>query len=124
MRHGLRAGLDLAVADLGLRMGLREGPAVVGHGLRLPVEPAVPGVVDVGAVHGLAAAALPPVAREEPVEPFAPVDVPPVPTVEADVPPVAAEPAEPPVALDWADASAGATRSPRAASGTMYLVVM
>jgi hypothetical protein len=46
----------------------------------------------------VAAAALPPVAMEDPV-PVGEVDVPPVPTVEAEVPPTAAEPAVPPEML-------------------------
>jgi hypothetical protein len=69
-------------------------------------------------------AALPPVANDEPVFPFAPVEVPPVPSVVAEVPPAAAEPPLPAVALPWACASAGASSKQSAAAAVMVFVVI
>jgi len=71
-----------------LVLALRTGPLPLLRLVRLCALPS-------------AAAALPPLPIEEPV-PDGPVDVPPVPTVEAEVPPAAAEPPLP-VMLLWAN---------------------
>lgn len=68
----------------------RKCAAVVGHRLELPVQSAATGLVDVRGSMVVPPAALPPVARDESVDPFAPVEVPPVPKVEAEVPPARA----------------------------------